>query len=160
MTRRVFIVLLLVLGTGLWGCNKDDDPLTLEEQYDAIEKYIKKKGYKNVQVTETGLHYVVTKEGTGRLPRVNDVVTVDYVGTLLNGEKFDSSYDAGKPINFTLGVGQVIKGWDEAFALLPVGSEAVLMIPSNLAYGTRGSGDKIGPSQVIVFEVVLINAQR
>ena len=143
-----------------WGCNKDEEFLTLDEQYREIEKYIDKNNLEGVQVTSTGLRYLITREGTGSLPRVNDVVTVDYEGKLLSGKKFDSSYDRVEPINFTLGVGQVIKGWDEGIALLPVGSEAILLIPSNLGYGTRGSGETIGPNQVLIFRVELLSSRR
>lgn len=160
MTKRISLLFLMVAGLLSWGCNKDEEFLTLDEQYREIEKYIDKNDLEGVQVTSTGLRYVITREGTGSLPRVNDVVTVDYEGKLLSGKKFDSSYDRGEPINFTLGVGRVIKGWDEGIALLPVGSEAILLIPSNLGYGTRGSGETIGPNQVLIFKVELLSSRR
>lgn len=158
--NKIFLLLLLASGVFFWGCNKDDDPLTLDEQYEAIEKYIDKNNLEGVQVTESGLRYLITEEGTGSFPRPNQVVTVHYEGTLLSGKKFDSSYDRGEPIEFTLGVGSVIKGWDEGIKLLPVGSKAVLMIPSDLGYGARGSGEAIGPNQVLIFKVDLLQARN
>jgi len=158
--KRTFLLLLLASGVVFWGCNKDDDPLTLDEQNEAIDKYIDKNDLEGVQVTESGLRYLIIEEGAGDNPRPNQVVTVHYEGTLLSGKKFDSSYDRGEPIEFTLGVGNVIKGWDEGIKLLPVGSEALLMIPSNLGYGTRGSGETIGPNQVLIFKVELLDARN
>jgi len=158
--NRIFLLLLLASGVVFWGCNKDDDPLTLDEQYDAIEKYIDKNDLEGVQVTESGLRYLITEEGTGSYPRPNQVVTVHYEGTLLSGKKFDSSYDRGEPIEFTLGVGNVIKGWDEGIKLLPIGSKALFLIPSNLGYGSRGSGETIGPNQVLIFRVDLLQARN
>ena len=160
MMKRISLLLLLVIGLVTLGCNKDDDPLTLQEQYDAIDKYIKKNDLKNVQTTTSGLRYTITREGTGAFPRVNDVVTVNYEGKLLSGKKFDSSYDSGEPYKFTLGVGKVIKGWDEGVALLPVGSEAILLIPSNLGYGTSGSGKDIGANQVLIFKIEVLDSKR
>ncbi|CAD5274108.1 MULTISPECIES: FKBP-type peptidyl-prolyl cis-trans isomerase [unclassified Imperialibacter] len=160
MIKRISLLLLVVIGLVTLGCKKDDDPLTLQEQYDAIDKYIKKNDLKNVQTTASGLRYTITREGTGAFPRVNDVVTVNYEGKLLSGKKFDSSYDSGEPYKFTLGVGKVIKGWDEGVALLPVGSEAILLIPSNLGYGTRGFGDDIGSNQVLVFKIEVLDSKR
>ncbi len=158
--NRIFLLLLLASGVVFWGCNKDDDPLTLDEQYEAIEKYIDKNDLEGVQVTESGLRYLITEEGAGSYPRPNQVVTVHYEGTLLSGKKFDSSYDRGEPIEFTLGVGNVIKGWDEGIKLLPIGSKALFLIPSDLGYGTRGSGKTIGPNQVLIFKVDLLQARN
>ncbi|MEQ8533723.1 MAG: FKBP-type peptidyl-prolyl cis-trans isomerase, partial [Imperialibacter sp.] len=107
MIKRISLLLLVVIGLVTLGCNKDDDPLTLQEQYDAIDKYIKKNDLKNVQTTTSGLRYTITREGAGAFPRVNEVVTVNYEGKLLSGKKFDSSYDSGEAFKFTLGVGKV-----------------------------------------------------
>ncbi len=160
MMKRISLLLLVVAGIVTLGCNKDDDPLTLSEQYDAIDKYIDKNNIDGVVTTASGLRYAITKEGSGAFPRVNEVVTLNYEGKLLSGKKFDSSYDRGQTFEFTLGVGKVIKGWDEGIALLPVGSEAILLIPSNLGYGTRGAGEDIGPNQVLIFKVELLATRR
>jgi len=157
--KRISFLLFVLVGVVLMGCKKDD-PLTLEEQYDAIDKYIKKNDLKNVQTTESGLRYSFIKEGTGAFPRPNDVVTVNYEGKLLSGKKFDSSYDREEPFSFTLGVGKVINGWDEGITLLPVGSEAILLIPSNLGYGTSGFGKEIGSNQVLIFRIEVLSSER
>src|SRR6185503_12845118 len=85
--------------------------------------------------TRSGLTYLITKRGTGPQPKTGDTVVIHYTGMLTNGVKFDSSRD-GKPFSFKLGIGQVIKGWDEGVAKLRVGDHAILVIPSKLGYGT------------------------
>jgi peptidylprolyl isomerase len=106
--------------------------------------------------TESGLQYVITEEGAGDAPQTGDMVTVHYTGTLEDGTKFDSSYDRGDPIQFILGQGQVIPGWDEGIALLKVGGKAKLVIPPELAYGDRGAGGVIPPNATLKFDVELV----
>ena len=101
--------------------------------------------------------FIITEEGDGVNPPVGSKVKVHYSGTLLDGTKFDSSYDRGEPFTFELGVGQVIKGWDEGIALLSKGSKGVLYIPSTLAYGSNGAGGIIPPNAVLIFEVELVD---
>ena len=96
-------------------------------------------------------------EGENAIP--GKTVFVHYSGTLLDGTKFDSSYDRGSPFSFTLGQGRVIKGWDEGIALLNKGAKATLYIPSVLGYGSQGAGPTIGPNSVLKFEVELIDFQ-
>ncbi|MDV3256887.1 MAG: FKBP-type peptidyl-prolyl cis-trans isomerase [Sphingomonas sp.] len=105
-----------------------------------------------------GLEVKVTREGTGPLPRPGQVVVAHYVGTLSDGTRFDSSRESGEPIGFTLGRGQVIKGWDEAFARLRVGSTALLTIPPELAYGSKQRGP-IPPNSTLLFEVELLDVK-
>jgi len=107
--------------------------------------------------TESGLYYVKTQEGTGEKPEVGQLVSVHYTGTLLDGTKFDSSFDRNEPIQFPLGVGQVIPGWDEGIALMSKGEKGVLYIPYYLAYGDRSAGDKIKAYSNLVFEVELVD---
>jgi peptidylprolyl isomerase len=111
--------------------------------------------------TPSGLTYIITKRGAGRLPKTGENVAVHYTGTLTNGVKFDSSRDGdGQPIVFKLGAGRVIKGWDEGIAKLPVGSQAVLIIPPALAYGAKGAGEGLIPSQAtLVFIVELVEVR-
>src|SRR5688572_20980859 len=97
----------------------------------------------NLTTTESGLQYVITEEGTGEQPQPGDVVQVHYTGTLADGTKFDSSLDRGEPIAFSLGMGQVIPGWDEGIGLMKVGDKAKLVIPPELAYGEQGAGGVI-----------------
>jgi FKBP-type peptidyl-prolyl cis-trans isomerase len=107
-----------------------------------------------VVVTESGLQYEVITEGTGPMPGPDDQVEVHYRGTLIDGTVFDSSIDRGETVTF--GVGQVIPGWTEALQLMPTGSKWLLAIPSDLAYGTGGAGQVIGPDAALIFEVELI----
>ncbi|WP_201987423.1 FKBP-type peptidyl-prolyl cis-trans isomerase [Hymenobacter rubidus] len=123
-----------------------------------LQDYIKKNGL-NVQKTPSGLYYQVLKPGTGAKPTSGQTVSVNYLGTLLSGKEFDSSAKAGKPIDFPIGQGAVIPGWDEGIALLNKGSKAILLIPSSLAYGTRGSGEAIPANSPLRFEVELVDVQ-
>lgn len=111
----------------------------------------KKEG---VTVTASGLQYEVLTQGDGKKPAATDTVKVHYQGTLLDGTEFDSSYKRGQPISFPLN--GVIKGWTEGVALMPVGSKYKFYIPSNLAYGERGAGAKIGPDSTLIFTVELL----
>ena len=107
--------------------------------------------------TESGLKYFILKDGSGEKPQSGQTVSVHYSGFLIDGTKFDSSYDRDKPLDFVLGKGQVIKGWDEGIALLNVGSKAKFIIPPDLGYGKRGSGRVIPPGATLVFEVELLS---
>ena len=111
----------------------------------------KKEGVKTLP---SGLQYRVLKEGDGKHPAKNDQVVVHYKGMLIDGREFDSSYKRGEPAKF--GVSQVIKGWTEALRLMTEGSKWILYIPSQLAYGEKGSGKLIGPNETLIFEVELI----
>ena len=107
-----------------------------------------------VTTTESGLQYEVLSKGEGSSPTPQDNVTVHYTGTLTDGTVFDSSVERGEPATF--GVSQVIPGWTEALQLMSVGDKFRLVIPSELAYGQRGSGAKIAPNSTLVFEVELL----
>ena len=140
---------------------RQDKMLALAAEQMATDKaiitdFLKEKGVE-AQVTENGLYYVITQEGSGATPERGQKVNVHYKGTLLDGTQFDSSYDRGAPFTFTLGVGQVIRGWDEGLALLNKGAKATLYIPSPLAYGNRAAGPVIKPNSVLVFEVEMID---
>ena len=122
-----------------------------EEGVAYLVENAKKEG---VTTTESGLQYEVLTTGDGASPSAEDSVTVHYTGTLIDGTVFDSSVERGEPATF--GVSQVIPGWTEALQLMSVGDKLRLVIPSELAYGPRGSGAKIGPNSILVFEVELI----
>ncbi len=111
----------------------------------------------NVITTESGLQYVEIVEGTGATPQKGQNVTVHYTGTLENGTKFDSSRDRNSPFKFTIGVGQVIKGWDEGVGTMKVGGRRKLIIPSELGYGSRGAGGVIPPNATLIFDVELLS---
>lgn len=108
-----------------------------------------------VVTTDSGLQYTVIKEGKGKKPTATDRVEVHYRGTTIDGNEFDSSFKRGKPAVF--GVGGVIAGWTEALQLMSVGSTYKLFIPSALAYGERGAGGDIGPNEVLIFDVELLD---
>jgi FKBP-type peptidyl-prolyl cis-trans isomerase len=105
------------------------------------------------------LEYVETVAGTGAQAAAGKTVRVHYTGKLTNGKVFDSSYTRGEPIEFVLGRGQVIKGWDEGIALMKVGGKATLTIPSELGYGQRGAGGVIPPNATLIFDVELVNVK-
>ena len=109
--------------------------------------------------TESGLQYEDIVEGTGPSPRAGQSVTVHYVGTLTSGKKFDASRDRNQPFTFTIGRGQVIKGWDEGVMSMKVGGVRRLTIPPDLGYGARGAGGVIPPNATLVFEVELLGVK-
>ena len=123
-----------------------------------LQDYIKKNNLKMTK-TASGVYYQVLKPGAGSLPKSGQTVSVNYNGTLLSGKLFDSSDKAGKPIDFPIGQGAVIPGWDEGIALLNKGSKAILLIPSSLAYGTRGAGADIPADSPLRFEVELVDVK-
>src|SRR5436190_7894262 len=106
--------------------------------------------------TASGLQYEDLQEGTGTAAKSGDAVEVHYTGWLTDGTKFDSSVDRGRPFSFPLGKGQVISGWDEGVAGMKPGGKRKLVIPANLAYGSRGAGGAIPPDATLTFEVELL----
>ena len=119
-----------------------------------IEKYLKENGI-DVKPTASGLYYIEREKGTGPAPKTGDKVKVWYTGKLLDGTVFDASSNRNKAFEFPLGQGHVIKGWDIGIAMMKQGGKATLVIPSNLGYGERGSGQRIPPFAPLVFEVEL-----
>ena len=109
--------------------------------------------------TESGLRYQIIQEGNGAKAEKGQTVSVHYKGQLTDGTVFDSSYKRNQPIDFALGVGQVIPGWDEGISLLKIGDKARFVIPSDLAYGSAGAGGVIPPNATLVFDVELVNAK-
>lgn len=109
--------------------------------------------------TASGLQYWNIRLGTGALAIPGKKVKVDYTGWLTDGKKFDSSVGTGHPFEFTLGNGQVIKGWDEGIAGMKVGGKRQLRIPPQLAYGDRGAGGVIPPNATLIFDVHLVGAE-
>jgi peptidylprolyl isomerase len=113
----------------------------------------------NAVTTPSGLKYVELKEGTGATPKTGQKVVVHYTGTLEDGTKFDSSRDRGQPFDFKIGVGQVIKGWDEGVGTMKVGGQRQLIIPPELGYGSRGAGGVIPPNATLLFDVELLDVK-
>ncbi|WP_409999943.1 FKBP-type peptidyl-prolyl cis-trans isomerase [Planctomyces sp. SH-PL62] len=118
---------------------------------------------KKMTKTESGLEYRDTKEGDGATPKKGQTCEMHYTGWLWQdgkkGKKFDSSVDRGESFEFTLGVGQVIKGWDEGVSTMKVGGKRELLIPPALGYGARGAGGDIPPNATLLFEVELLGAR-
>ena len=115
------------------------------------------KTFSATVTTASGLQINEYVLGTGVLPKTGQTVTAHYTGQLADGTVFDSSRTRGTPFSFTLGTGQVIKGWDEAFARLKVGAKAQLIIPAAIGYGAAGSPPKIGPNATLYFDVEVIS---
>jgi len=113
----------------------------------------------NVITNPSGLKYIELEEGTGATPKPGQKVEVHYTGTLENGTKFDSSRDRGKPFEFNIGTGQVIKGWDEGLSTMKVGGRRQLIIPAELGYGSRGAGGMIPPNATLLFDVELLGVK-
>lgn len=114
------------------------------------------KEIEGLDKTESGLYYKITQHGNGKKPQAGQKVAVHYTGMLLDKSVFDSSYSRRQPLNFTVGVGQVIEGWDEGILLLHEGDKARLVIPSDLAYGASGAGGVIPPHAPLIFDVELV----
>ncbi|SDX66543.1 peptidylprolyl isomerase [Flavobacterium degerlachei] len=149
------------------------------KNWNAIEAFITFKGARNkrdaalkadaeaameklaagFEKTESGLRYQFIQRGEGKQAQAGKTVSVHYEGSLENGKVFDSSYPRKKPIEFKLGQGQVIEGWDEGIALLKVGDKARFVIPSDLGYGSRGAGGAIPPNATLIFDVELMDVK-
>lgn len=120
----------------------------------------KEKAASKTITTADGLQYQILKRGHGRFAIAGDTVSVHYTGWLTDGTKFDSSVDRGQPFQFTLGAGQVIKGWDEGVAGMKVGEKRKLTIPSDLGYGPNGAGGVIPPNATLIFDVELLSISQ
>ncbi len=109
--------------------------------------------------TQSGLDYIELEEGKGAQGEAGKTVSVHYTGKFQDGGVFDSSVSRGEPIEFVLGQGMVIKGWDEGIAMMKVGGKAQLIIPPDLAYGEKGAGGVIPPNATLVFDVELVKVK-
>ncbi|MGM9816088.1 MAG: FKBP-type peptidyl-prolyl cis-trans isomerase [Lepagella sp.] len=176
MKKSIFIASALVL-MGMAACsssksesNDSDTTLVAVEDEIVVEEDSLTRIFKDETkmsetatdstwaVTESGLKYIVVKEGTGKSPKATDEVTVHYCGQLTTGYVFDSSYDRGEPASFPLN--QVIAGWTEGLQLMKEGGKTIFYIPSKLGYGERGAGEQIPPFSDLIFTVELIKVNE
>ena len=154
--KRLIVVYSLTAASTLLlaGCGKDECQITTNVEQEGMTPVPIKK-------TDSGLQYEIIKAGAGASPQAGRSVTVHYTGWLDNngqpGTKFDSSVDRGQPFTFVIGVGQVIKGWDEGVLGMKVGEKRRLIIPATLGYGARGAGNLIPPNATLIFDVELLN---
>lgn len=174
--RRLLIGLLAGLSVVLAGCNGDTDaaaepePIAVET-VPPLEPTVTPTPLPAAPVSEatptpinpettvilpSGLQYTEVEPGDGPQAQSGEIVSVHYTGTLEDGTVFDSSYNRGEPISFPLGAGFVIPGWDEGIALMNVGTQAILVIPPELAYGSTGAGGVIPPNATLIFDVELV----
>ena len=147
--------LIIILVIALIGCNKTND-----KESDTMNSAQDEVVLGEEVSTESGLKYIDKVLGKGDYPKAGDKVKVHYTGTLEDGTKFDSSRDRNKPFEFTIGVGQVIKGWDEGLSNMRPGGQRKLIIPSDLGYGERGAGKLIPPGATLLFDVELIEVME
>jgi FKBP-type peptidyl-prolyl cis-trans isomerase len=136
--------------------NQKEQRLAEEQKRSAAELDKIAKGFEE---TESGLRYKIVQQGSGIKAEKSKMVSVHYEGSLPSGQVFDSSFQRNQPIDFQLGVGQVIPGWDEGISLLRIGDKAKFVIPSHLAYGSAGAGGVIPPNATLIFEVELMDVK-
>lgn len=164
--KGFFVKSLLFAGVllSLTACKDDsDDPTAKQMKIDEekIQAYITENNLGDFQTTASGVYFKVTEEGAGLQPKRGDVVSVHYTLFNLAGKQLETSVNNprsnGAPLDFTLGIGQVIRGWDEGIAQLEEGSKAILLIPSPLAYGSQNNGPDMPANSVLRFDVVLVD---
>lgn len=150
--------LLLLWSLALWTC-ADKSPMGDDRSPTSQETQPVETAALRDTTTASGLHFIDLARGTGPAPHAGDVAEVHYTGWLEDGTKFDSSLDRGEPLQFVLGRGYVIAGWDEGIALMRQGGKARLIIPPELGYGDKGAGGVVPPNATLTFEVELVRVR-
>jgi len=160
--KHGFLALCVILAFGTVACKKDGtaEPASQPVKPTAAAKVEAPEPAKEGLVkTASGLQYEEIVVGQGATPQAGQKVKVHYTGWLTNGTKFDSSVDRGQPFMFTVGRGQVIKGWDEGLLTMKIGGKRKLTIPPELGYGARGAGGVIPPNSTLIFDVELLGVE-
>lgn len=138
---------------------EEADKKKKEEEFKANQEKMVENMKAGMQKTESGLYYKITKTTDGKAPKAGDNVSVHYAGKLVDGSEFDSSFKRNEPIEIPIGMGRVIKGWDEGILLLKEGETATLLIPPAMGYGERGAGGVIPPNAWLIFDVELVKVK-
>ena len=159
--KRFKVLWLAVITAGILGCERTTfySPYAqLEADIIIIDKFLEENNIDAIK-SRSGLRYVIHDEGLGAYPEKGNTLKVHYTGTLLDGTKFDSSYDRGEPFEYEHGYGRVISGWEEGIAYIGERGRITLYIPSVLAYGTKTVGDVIKPNSNLIFDIELLSVQ-
>ncbi len=160
-TIIISLIIITIIAGAFWVRSREKNNKAFNEK---ITLKTKKNINKNIMKKEDNngkLKIEILKKGKGVEEIQNgDIITVNYVGYLENGKKFDSSYDRGTPFKFKVGAGEVIKGWEEGLLGMKIGEKRKLIIPPNLAYGERSIPGMIPPNSTLIFEVELLNINR
>ena len=155
-------VVAILIGVGIYFLSNktsDNQPLATEDLQATIESTSEPVASDSATTNMNDLKIEDITVGTGAEAVAGKKITVNYSGTLTDGTKFDSSYDRGTPFSFTLGVGEVIQGWDKGFTGMKIVGKAKLTIPSEFGYGANGAGGVIPPNATLIFEVELLKVE-
>lgn len=158
--EKLLVLLLITTGIAIPACTQKENKSTMVPEQKTAPSTPQTAAPAGPYIkTASGLSFLDLKQGTGTSPTAGKQVKVHYTGTLENGTKFDSSLDRGEPFIFTIGVGQVIPGWDEGVMSMKVGGKRKLIVPPQLGYGAHGAGGVIPPNATLIFEVELLDVQ-
>ena len=152
-TIVILIIILIVVIAGVYLLAQNNN----EKSGAALSQSLNQSGQNSADYDIQGMHVEIMEQGTGEGAKAGDNIVVNYVGTLLDGTKFDSSIDRNEPFQYTLGQNRVIQGWEIGLLGMKVGEKRKLTIPPELAYGAGGAGDVIPPNTTIVFEIDMLS---